>query len=105
MKFALVFGLTFGAPAEPSRDAWFGPDKIRHFVTSAVVQGMGYGALRATNAGHRSSLIWSTTLTAAAGVGKELHDRRTTGLFSLRDIAWDAAGAGAATVVIVRTER
>ena len=105
MKFALVFGLTFGAPAERPAESWFGADKLKHFVTSAVVQGMGYGALRATNAGHRSSVIGATTLTAAAGIGKELHDRRTTGLFSLRDLAWDAAGAGAATVVVVRTER
>ena len=105
MKFALVFGLSFGAPAERPRDPWFGEDKVKHFVTSAVVQGMGYGTLRATNAGHRSSLVGATVLTAAAGVGKELYDRRASGSFSTRDLVWDAAGAGAATVVLVRTER
>lgn len=105
MKFALAFALTFGAPAERPRDGWLGADKVKHFVTSAVVQGMGYGVLRATNADHRSSLIGATVVTAATGVAKELHDRRGTGLFSARDLAWDAAGAGAATLVLVRTER
>lgn len=105
MRFALAFALTFGAPAERPRDPWFGADKVKHFAASAVVQGMGYGALRATSAGHRSSLIGATLVTAAAGVGKELHDRRAGGPFSPRDLAWDAAGAGAATIVLVRTER
>ena len=105
MKFALVFALTFGSPTERPRDSWLGADKVKHFVTSAVVQGMGYGTLRATNADHRSSLIGASALTAAVGVAKELHDRRNSGLFSPRDLVWDAAGAGAATLVLVRTER
>ena len=105
MKFALAFALTFGAPADRPRDPWFGADKVKHFATSAVVQAMSYGAIRATNAGHRSSLVGATAVTMAAGVGKELHDRRAGGPFSLRDLAWDAAGAGAATAVLVRTER
>jgi uncharacterized protein YfiM (DUF2279 family) len=39
------------------------------------------------------------------GVGKEVHDLHTNGEFSLRDLTWDAAGAGAATVLLVRTKR
>jgi uncharacterized protein YfiM (DUF2279 family) len=37
------------------------------------------------------------------GVGKEVHDRRTKGEFSVRDLAWDAAGAGSASLLLVRT--
>ena len=105
MKFALAFALTFGAPADRPRDSWFGADKIKHFATSAALQCMSYGALRATNADHRSSLLGASVITVTVGVGKELHDRRATGLFSVRDLAWDAAGAGAATAVLVHVER
>jgi uncharacterized protein YfiM (DUF2279 family) len=38
-----------------------------------------------------------------AGVGKEVVDRRVRGEFSLRDLTWDVAGAGSASVLLVRT--
>ena len=44
-------------------------------------------------------------LTAAVGVGKEMRDRKTQEHFSVRDLVWDAAGAGAATWLLDRTER
>jgi len=102
--FLLVF--TLGSPARSSQgDAWFGPDKLQHFFTSAFVQSLAYGGLRSAGARHGGALAGASVSTAALGVGKEMHDRRTRGEFSLRDLAWDAAGAGAATVLLVRTER
>ena len=86
------------------RDRWFAPDKVKHFALSFFVQSVGYSAVRATGAGHGSSLLMASAVTAVAGVGKEWHDRRTTG-FSARDLAWDAAGAGAATMLLRRTAR
>lgn len=86
------------------RDRWVGADKVKHFVLSFFVQSLGYSATRATGAGHRSSLGLASVATALTGVGKEWHDRRTTG-FSARDLAWDAAGAGAATLLLRRTAR
>ena len=86
------------------RDRWIGADKIKHFALSFFVQSVAYSAVRATGAGHGSSLGMASALTAAVGVGKEVHDRRTTG-FSARDLAWDAAGAGAATLLLRRTTR
>jgi hypothetical protein len=38
--------------------------------------------------------------TAAAGIAKELFDRRAGGPFSLRDLAADAVGAGAGWLLI-----
>jgi hypothetical protein len=38
-------------------------------------------------------------------VGKELRDRRVTGLFSVRDLAWDAAGAGSMSLLLSHTAR
>ena len=85
-------------------DRWFGGDKVKHFALAFFVQSVGYSTVRATGAGHGSSLGTATALTAVVGVGKEWHDRRTTGV-SVRDLVWDAAGAGAATLLLRRTAR
>ena len=100
----LVFTLGSGLPGRPA-DAWLGQDKLKHFFTAAFVQSFGYGALRATGAPHGVSLAGATAGTAAASAGKELWDARGHGTPSARDLAWDALGAGAATVLLVRTDR
>jgi uncharacterized protein YfiM (DUF2279 family) len=66
---------------------------------------MSYGALRTTGLGHGAALAGASLTSAAVGVGKEVHDLHVKGEFSLRDLTWDAAGAGAATVLLVRTRR
>lgn len=91
-------GATVGSP-----DRWFAPDKLKHFFMSAFVQSVTYGALRATDLGHRSSLIGASVVTVALGAGKELHDRHSAGDFSARDLAWDLMGGGAATLLLDRT--
>jgi uncharacterized protein YfiM (DUF2279 family) len=93
------------APRAARRDSWFGPDKVKHFFMSAFLQSVTYSALRAADAGHRASLAGATAATAGFSLGKELHDRRTIGEFSVRDLIWDGAGAGAATLLLVRTRR
>ena len=98
----LVFSL---GPAALHGDHWFGGDKVQHFFTSAFVQSMAYGSLRTAGLGHGVALAGATATSAVAGVSKEVNDLRTKGEFSLRDLAWDAAGAGAATVLLVRTQR
>jgi uncharacterized protein YfiM (DUF2279 family) len=96
----LVFTLF---PAKPAADRWVGSDKVQHFFTSAFVQSMSYGALRTSGLGHGAALAGASAATATVGVGKEVRDGRTKGEFSVRDLAWDAAGAGAATLLLVRT--
>ena len=91
------------APARPA-DRWLAADKVKHFALSFFVQSVGYSVTRATGTGHGSSVLVASVVTAVTGVGKEWHDRRTTG-FSARDLAWDAAGAGAATLLLRRTVR
>ena len=97
----LVFSLNPTAPP----DRWFAEDKVKHFFTSAFVQSMSYGALRTSGLDHGAALAGASVTTAAVGVGKEVHDLRSKGEFSLRDLTWDAAGAGAATVLLVQTRR
>jgi uncharacterized protein YfiM (DUF2279 family) len=93
-----------GSPMRPP-DRWFGPDKVQHLFMSAFVQSMSYGSLRGAGLSHGAALAGATATTAAVGVGKELRDRRVTGLFSPRDLVWDAAGAGAMTVLLAKTAR
>ena len=90
---------------EPNPDPWFGTDKVRHFFTSAAVQGLGYGALRSADLDHPESLLGASALTAILGLGKELHDRRRGYGFSVRDLVWDAAGAAAISALLAKTER
>lgn len=92
------------AGGQRPRDAFFGADKLKHFALAFFVQSAGYSVMRVTGAGHGSSVGVASGLTAAVSVAKEWRDRRTTG-FSTRDLVWDAAGAGAATLLLRRTAR
>ncbi|MEJ7760833.1 MAG: alpha/beta hydrolase [Gemmatimonadaceae bacterium] len=83
----------------------FGPDKIKHFFISAFIGAAGFGALQAVGAGRDLALAGALGATAAAGLGREVYDRRTKGDFSIADLVWDAAGAGAALLVINKTQR
>jgi putative lipoprotein len=86
-------------------DHWFGADKLKHFFVAAFTQTVAYSALQAAKADHGGAMAGAWAVTAAVSVGKELHDRRTTGLFSLRDLVWDAAGAGAAALLLEHSVR
>ncbi len=99
----LVFSL-HGLPA-PAPDGWITRDKAQHFFMSAFVQSVAYGSLRGSGVSHGSALVGATAATAAVGVGKELRDRRVKGEFSVRDLTWDAAGAGAMTLLLAHTSR
>ena len=100
----LVFTIATG-PRHLPPDRWFGPDKLQHFFMSAFVQSATYGGLRRAGAEHGPALTGASVVTAIAGVGKELHDRQVKGEFSVRDLVWDAAGAGSASILLVRTVR
>jgi putative lipoprotein len=101
----LVFTIATGPGEHPRGDRWFGPDKLQHFFTSAFVQSMAYGGLRRAGAERGPAIAGASAVTAAAGIGKELYDARMKGEFSGRDLVWDAAGAGSASVLLVRTVR
>ena len=85
-------------------DSWLGTDKLKHFFLSAFVQSLSYSVIQVTTQGSRSSLLLSASATSAVvGIGKEMHDSRVKGEFSVRDLCWDAAGIGAATVMLRNT--
>jgi putative lipoprotein len=91
-------------PRRPA-DSWFGADKLKHFFIAAFIQSTSYGATRLTSADRSVSIGVAFGTTALFSVGKEIVDRRRQRHFSVRDLVWDAAGAGLSTVIIVRSSR
>lgn len=105
---AVIALAVLGAPrvtrAQIPADHWIGADKVKHFFTTALIQSLAYSVTQVTTGAPRSSLLWSASVaSAAAGIGKEMYDRRSYGHFSVRDLAWDAAGAGTASLMLART--
>ncbi len=88
-----------------AHDSWFGPDKIKHFFISAFIESLAFSGLQASGAGRGAAFAGAIATTAAFAFGREVHDRRTKGIFSIPDLTWDAAGAGAALLVLQSTQR
>ena len=93
----LLFTLHFG-DEHPGGDRWLAADKMKHFFVAAFVQSASFSGLRATGMSKSSSLAGATAFTAGVSIGKEIHDRRAGGVFSIKDLTWDGLGiaAGAA---------
>ena len=92
------------AQVAATRDSWFGIDKIKHFFISAFVESVSYSALQAAHVNRRPALAGAIGVSAAIGVARELHDKRTPGNhFSYRDLTWDALGIGAGVLMLERT--
>lgn len=82
---------TVAAAVAPAADRWIAEDKARHFALSFAATSMAYGGARLAldpQPGRRAAAGVALLL----GVGKELVDLRNGGPFSLKDLAWDAAG-------------
>lgn len=96
----LFFGVSFGGPPDAPPDPWFGRDKAKHAIASAVVQMGSHAVLRANGRDYRAASWGAAAVTATVGVGKELWDRGHGGDPSWRDLAADAVGGGAGAVVM-----
>lgn len=101
---ALLFTLHFG-DEHPGGDRWFSPDKAKHFFMAAFVQSASFSALRSTGLRWKGSIAGASAVTAAVSVGKEVHDARTGGDASVKDLIWDVGAAAGATVLLRQTER
>jgi uncharacterized protein YfiM (DUF2279 family) len=87
------------------RDAWFGPDKAKHFFLGAFVQSASFGVLRSTGLGKSAALAGASGVTLSASVAKELRDRVTgRGTPSFRDFTWSLAGAAAVSPLLLRSK-
>lgn len=97
--------VTLKTPKRVSQESWSGPDKIKHFFISAFIESLTFSGLQATGASRNTAFAGAIVTTAAFGIGREVHDKRTKGIFSIPDLGWNAAGAGAAALVLRSTQR
>jgi hypothetical protein len=86
-------------------DPIFGVDKVKHFFIAGFVETMTFAGLQAAGANRSSARGGAIGATVVVSIGREIHDRKTKGLFSVRDLVWDAIGASAAMAVINKTQR
>ena len=104
-SLCLAANLVFAQTAV-ARDSWFGIDKIKHFFLSAFIESVSFSALQAAHVKRRPALSAAIGVTAAVGVAREIHDKRTPGKwFSYRDLAWDALGIAAGAAVLTQTRK
>ena len=104
--YNLVQVAVAGPTVDDIPDSWFAIDKVKHFFMSAFIESVSYSALQAAHANHRPALAGAIGITAAFGLGKEIHDyRNPKNHFSIRDLTWDAIGAGAGLVLLSHTIR
>lgn len=87
----------------PTADRWLAEDKLRHFALSFATVQLGYGAGRVVF-DREASVPVAAGLSLLLGVGKEVHDARSGGPFSARDLAWDLAGVALAVAFVRRIE-
>lgn len=96
---------TTPAPAPlPAGDAWFGFDKVQHFTFSFLLTvGGQYVLVNKADLGEGPALPVSAGISAGIGLAKEVYDHRRPGGtgFSVPDMAWNAAGIAAASVLIL----
>lgn len=97
MSVLIVFRLTFGGPdvQNPEPDRWFAEDKLQHFFLSLAATNLGFGAARTVGLDKGAAMTVAGSIGVAAGVGKEVYDKKRGGTFSGRDLVWDGLGIGA----------
>ena len=96
MRHVLAFALLI----QPPGDRWFGADKVKHFLLSAMVESLSVSAARAAGVAPRSARVVGAAVTAGVGVGRELHDIRVGKGLSVKDLAWDGIGGVAAASLL-----
>lgn len=82
------------ALASVARDPWLGQDKAQHLFMSFALTDMAFGLARAAGLDARAAMPVAAGAALAAGIGKEIYDRRHGRFFSLRDLAFDLLGMG-----------
>jgi putative lipoprotein len=106
LSLMLGVHLVFAQVGRPHEDAWFGIDKLKHFFMSAFIESVSYSILQAAKANHSTARAGAIGFTAAIGMAKEIHDKRTPGnIFSVRDLTWDGAGIVTGAALLAHTIR
>ncbi|HSJ25116.1 MAG TPA: DUF2279 domain-containing protein [Longimicrobiales bacterium] len=84
------------AAAVQVADPWLGADKFQHFWMSYAVTAFVFAGTRMAGAETDAALHIAVPAATLVGVAKEVHDRRSGGRFSVRDLVADGLGVAAA---------
>jgi len=78
---------------KPIHDPWISQDKFLHFSACAAISGLTYHfyVCRLKRNENRGK-VYSVSLTALIGIGKEIYDKKKKGHFSWKDLFWDGLG-------------
>ena len=99
--FAIYRESTIKRDSPQPPDRWFAEDKLKHLAFSYMITATTFGAARLVF-DHDASVTAGAIAGMAAGIGKEIYDRKTTGP-SVRDLFWDMIGVGAAVLIVQET--
>ena len=89
----------------PAREPLFGQDKVKHFFIAGFVESVAFAGMRAVGTNRGPALGGAVAAAGVASLGREIYDRNSKGAFSLPDLVWDALGAGAALLVLSKTQK
>lgn len=88
---------------KPSLDRWFSQDKFLHFSACAAISGLTYHvSLHRFEEDIHRGRVYSVSITALIGIGKELYDKKRKNHFSWKDLFWDGLGIGVGYLVFIR---
>lgn len=102
-QWVALFTLTLALRFPLANDGWFGPDKLKHFFMTAIVQSFAYSAAQAAGAERGDAMRIGLAAAGVTAVGREIYDARVKQRFSIPDLVWDAGGSVAATAMLRHT--
>jgi uncharacterized protein YfiM (DUF2279 family) len=82
------------------QDRWLAEDKLKHAFSSVAAVNFVYAGARTAGLHDESAIVAAAVSAAAAGIWKEVHDRRRGRPFSSRDLVWDAAGLTLGVILV-----
>ena len=101
-RFTLTAALV-AVVAPPGGWSWFGADKVKHFLMSALVHSTAFSVARSAGAQRSGAHAAGAAGALTIGVWKELRDRRAGRPFSVPDLLWDGAGAASSAALLNRS--
>ena len=98
IAFALALQVAVATPdtVRLEADAWLGADKFKHAAMSYAVTSFAFAGTDNDAAAIAAG--------AAAGILKEIYDKKQTQRFSFRDLLWDAVGIALGYAVFRQTK-
>lgn len=82
------------------QDRWFAEDKLKHAFSSIAALNFAFAGARTAGLRDESAIIAAALSGAAAGIWKEVHDRRRGRPFSSRDLVWDGVGLALGVLLV-----